>query len=190
MPGTEPMHVPLIDNYDSFTWNLVHYLGELGAEVDVHRNDEITRRRARQRSARTRSCISPGPCTPNEAGICLELIERLGADIADPRRLPRPSGDRPGLWRRRRARAQPVHGKLSAKSTTAAKACLRGINGPFAATRYHSLVDRARHHAEGSRRHRRDRRRAGHGAFAQAPSGARRAVPSRKHRLRARPARS
>ena len=68
--------VLMIDNYDSFTYNLVQYLGELGADVQVHRNDQIT---VRQVAALNPSHIvlSPGPCTPNEAGICLELIREL-----------------------------------------------------------------------------------------------------------------
>ncbi|MDP9141847.1 MAG: anthranilate/aminodeoxychorismate synthase component II, partial [Pseudomonadota bacterium] len=68
--------IVMIDNYDSFTYNLVQYFGELGAEVAVHRNDQIT---VDQVAALKPSHIilSPGPCTPNEAGICLELIARL-----------------------------------------------------------------------------------------------------------------
>ena len=70
----------LIDNYDSFTWNLVHYLGELGAKVEVHRNDKITV--SEVMDARPDGIVlSPGPCTPNEAGICLELVERAGPEI-------------------------------------------------------------------------------------------------------------
>ena len=65
----------LIDNYDSFTWNLYHFLGDLGAETVVHRNDKISV--GQVLSARPQAIVlSPGPCTPNEAGICLELIEK------------------------------------------------------------------------------------------------------------------
>ena len=72
------MNVALIDNYDSFTWNLVHYLGELGANVDVYRNDAITvdELKAKKPDA---VVLSPGPCTPNEAGICLDVIKEMGA---------------------------------------------------------------------------------------------------------------
>ncbi len=70
----------MIDNYDSFTYNLVQYFGELGEEVRVFRNDEITLD-AVEALAPTRVCISPGPCTPNEAGITLGLIERFGGRI-------------------------------------------------------------------------------------------------------------
>ncbi|MEN8719911.1 MAG: anthranilate/aminodeoxychorismate synthase component II, partial [Oceanococcaceae bacterium] len=66
----------MIDNYDSFTYNLVQYFGELGAEVVVHRNDQITVDAVAALNPR-HIVLSPGPCTPDEAGICLELIERL-----------------------------------------------------------------------------------------------------------------
>ena len=96
--------IVLIDNYDSFTFNLVHYLGELGAEVCVHRNDKITS--ADVIGADPDAIVlSPGPCTPNEAGICLDLIAKAAGNSPDPRRLPRPSGDRPGVRRPGGARA-------------------------------------------------------------------------------------
>lgn len=132
----------LIDNYDSFTFNLVHYLGGLGAEVAVHRNDKITT--AEVIAAEPEAIVlSPGPCTPNEAGICLDLIMQASAAIpmlgvclghqaigqafgGDVIRAP-----------------QPVHGKLSEMSHEG-KGIFRGINTTFRATRYHSLVvDRA-----------------------------------------------
>ena len=67
--------IVLIDNYDSFTFNLVHYLGELGADVVVHRNDRISPRDVIDADPDA-IVLSPGPCTPNEAGICLELEEK------------------------------------------------------------------------------------------------------------------
>src|SRR5215212_4229974 len=67
----------VIDNYDSFTWNLVQYLGELGAEMEVRRNDELTVDEIAAR-APERIVVSPGPCTPNEAGVSVEVIRRLG----------------------------------------------------------------------------------------------------------------
>ena len=73
----------VIDNYDSFTWNLVHYLMELGAEVEVVRNDAICRRRRRCRAGAQAFLISPGPCTPNEAGISLDLVAAC-ADAGKP----------------------------------------------------------------------------------------------------------
>jgi len=128
----------LIDNYDSFTFNLFHYLGGLGAEVVVHRNDKIT---ADEVVADDPDAIvlSPGPCTPNDAGICLELIARASPTIPIF-----------GVCLGHQAIGQvfggdvvrapvPVHGKLSAIRHQGA-GVFRGINGPFQATRYHSLV--------------------------------------------------
>ncbi len=96
--------VTLIDNYDSFTCNLVHYLGALGADVTVHRNDKVSVAEV-MAAGPDAIVLSPGPCTPKEAGICLDLIARREREDSDLRRLPRPSGDRRGLWRRSRARA-------------------------------------------------------------------------------------
>src|SRR5712671_3379058 len=72
-PEPAPMRVTLIDNYDSFTFNLVHYLGELGADVSVWRNDEVTVDEALADEPDA-IVLSPGPCTPNEAGVCLDLV--------------------------------------------------------------------------------------------------------------------
>jgi anthranilate synthase component 2 len=130
--------IVLIDNYDSFTFNLVHYLGELGAEVRVHRNDKITSA-AVAASDPDAIVLSPGPCTPREAGICLELI----AAAAD--KIPilgvclghQAIGDAFGG---RVVRAPtPVHGKLSEIHHSGA-GIFHGINTSFKATRYHSLV--------------------------------------------------
>ena len=94
----------VIDNYDSFTWNLVHYLMELGAEVEVVRNDAISAGQAMSTGAQG-FLISPGPCTPNEAGISLDLVAACAdARQAAARRVPRPSGDRPAFRRHGRAR--------------------------------------------------------------------------------------
>ena len=134
--------IVLIDNYDSFTFNLVHYLGALGADVAVHRNDKIT---ARDVIAGDPDAIilSPGPCTPNDAGICLDLIKSAAKTIPIF-----------GVCLGHQAVGQafggevvraplPVHGKLSEVSHTG-QGLFRGINGAFKATRYHSLVvDRA-----------------------------------------------
>ena len=132
----------LIDNYDSFTFNLVHYLGGLGAEVAVHRNDKIAAA-AVIAADPDAIVLSPGPCTPNEAGICLELIDKASATVPIL-----------GVCLGHQAIGQafggdvvrapvPVHGKLS-EVTHGGQGLFRGINGPFRATRYHSLVvDRA-----------------------------------------------
>src|SRR5260370_3306030 len=72
--------IVLIDNYDSFTFNLVHYLGQLGAEVVVHRNNKVATADV-VAAAPDAIVLSPGPCTPNEAGICLELIAKASSTI-------------------------------------------------------------------------------------------------------------
>jgi anthranilate synthase component 2 len=134
--------IVLIDNYDSFTFNLVHYLGGLGADVVVHRNDKIA---AREVVAADPDAIvlSPGPCTPDDAGICLELIAAAAETVP-----------LLGVCLGHQAIGQafggkvvraplPVHGKLS-EIAHGGEGLFRGINGPFNATRYHSLVvDRA-----------------------------------------------
>jgi len=128
----------LIDNYDSFAFNLVHYLGELGAEVEVHRNDKVTPR-AVIAAEPDAIVLSPGPCTPNEAGICLDLIAAAAPRIPIL-----------GVCLGHQAIGQafggkvvraplPVHGKLSEIKHRGASV-FRGINAPFKATRYHSLV--------------------------------------------------
>ncbi len=130
----------LIDNYDSFTWNLVHLFGALGPEVAVHRNDAVSV--AHVLAARPDAIVlSPGPRTPNEAGICLDLVREAG-----------PCVPLFGVCLGLQAIGQvyggevvraplPLHGKVSAVSHRGA-GLFRGINGPFQATRYHSLVVR------------------------------------------------
>src|SRR6202044_1408755 len=134
--------IALIDNYDSFTFNLVHYLGELGAEVVVHRNDKVTSREILT-SEPDAIVLSPGPCTPKEAGICLDLIAHaaetipiLGVCLGH-----QAIGDAFGG---KVVRAPvPVHGKLS-EIRHAGAGIFHGINAPFQATRYHSrVVERA-----------------------------------------------
>ena len=136
-PGLDDMIV-LIDNYDSFAFNLVHYLGGLGAEVTVYRNDKISVKDV-VASAPDAIVLSPGPCTPNEAGICLDLIREAA-----------PSVPILGVCLGHQSVGQafgghvvrapkPVHGKLS-EMKHRGDGIFRGINGPFNATRYHSLV--------------------------------------------------
>ncbi len=130
--------IVLIDNYDSFTFNLVHYFGELGADVVVHRNDKVTAQ-AVVAADPDAIVMSPGPCTPKQAGICLDLIGQASATI------PmlgvclghQAIGDAFG-GKVVRAPA-PVHGKLS-EIRHQGRGIFRGINAPFKATRYHSLV--------------------------------------------------
>ncbi len=132
------MRVTMIDNYDSFTFNLVHYLGELGADVSVWRNDEITVSDALAQEPDA-IVLSPGPCTPNEAGICLELVREASASTPilgvclGHQAIGQAFGGRIV-----RAPA-PMHGKVSRISHNA-RGLFSGLNGPFKATRYHSLI--------------------------------------------------
>jgi anthranilate synthase component 2 len=128
----------LIDNYDSFTYNLYHYLAELGAQVVVKRNDELTAGDALALKPEG-IVLSPGPCTPNDAGICLEVIARANGNVPIL-----------GVCLGHQAIGQaygghvvradvPMHGKLS-RIHHAGKGIFRGLNNDFEATRYHSLV--------------------------------------------------
>jgi len=129
----------LIDNYDSFTYNLVHYLGELGAEMRVVRNDAVSAAEALALDPRG-IVLSPGPCTPNEAGICLDVIA-----LAAEKKLPLL-----GVCLGHQAIGQyfggkvvrapaPVHGKTSSIHH-GGTGLFRGLPSPFRATRYHSLL--------------------------------------------------
>ena len=128
----------VIDNYDSFTWNLVHYLMELGAEVEVVRNDALTAREALASGAQG-FVISPGPCTPNEAGISLDLVAAC-AEAARPllgvclghQAIGQHFGGRV-------VRGGLMHGKTS-PVTHDGSGVFAGLPSPFIATRYHSLV--------------------------------------------------
>jgi len=131
------MNILLIDNYDSFTFNLVHLFGSLGPKIEVVRNDRISVAEAMARKADA-IVLSPGPCTPDEAGIMLDLIAAA-------------AGNTPmfGVCLGHQAigqafganvvRATPMHGKVSSISHTG-RGLFRGLNGPFQAARYHSLV--------------------------------------------------
>lgn len=128
----------MIDNYDSFTYNVVQYLAELGADVQVYRNDEITIEQIEALNPE-RLVISPGPCTPNEAGISMEAIRRFAG------RLPilgvclghQAIGQ---VYGGNVIRAgQVMHGKTSPVFHSD-KGVFRGLNNPLEATRYHSLV--------------------------------------------------
>ncbi len=130
--------IVLIDNYDSFAYNLLHFLGELGAEVTVSRNDAITVDRVMEQ-ADLAVVLSPGPCDPDRAGICLDLVARAAG------RLPvlgvclghQAIGQAFGG---RVVRARTVmHGKLSAIHH-GGQGVLKGLPNPFEATRYHSLI--------------------------------------------------
>src|SRR5580658_9110660 len=128
----------LIDNYDSFTYNLFHFLGELGAEVRVERNDALTADQVLALKPQG-IVLSPGPCTPNEAGICLELIEKadgkvpiLGVCLGH-----QAIGQ---IYGGKIVRApEPMHGKVS-RIHHNGRSVFRGLNNDFQATRYHSLT--------------------------------------------------
>ncbi len=128
----------LIDNYDSFTFNLVQFLGDLGARCEVWRNDKLTVAQAMARAPEA-IVLSPGPCTPNEAGICLELIAAAAGQIPIL-----------GVCLGHQAIGQafggkvvrgpvPMHGKQS-RVVHAGSDIFAGLPSPFLATRYHSLV--------------------------------------------------
>jgi len=128
----------VIDNYDSFTFNLVQYLGELGAEMDVRRNDELTVDEI-ERMAPERIVISPGPCTPAEAGVSVDLIRRmgpttpiLGVCLGHQSIGAAYGGD---VVRARRV----MHGKTSPIEHTG-QGIFRGVPSPLTVARYHSLV--------------------------------------------------
>ncbi len=128
----------MIDNYDSFTYNVVQYLGELGAEVTVHRNDEIDVADI-ERLAPERIVISPGPCTPDEAGISVDVVRRFGGDVPilgiclGHQSIGQAYGG--DIVRAR----EVMHGKLSTISHDG-RGVLAGLPDRFEATRYHSLV--------------------------------------------------
>ncbi len=128
----------MIDNYDSFTYNLVQYLGELGADVRVHRNDAITLDEVAA-LAPAQIVVSPGPCTPSEAGISVPLIQRFAGKIPilgvclGHQAIGQAFGGRI-------VRAQRVmHGKLSPVAHDG-KGVFAGLPSPFSVTRYHSLA--------------------------------------------------
>lgn len=132
------MHVLLLDNYDSFTYNLFQYLSELGATVDVHRNDAISVADI-ARMQPDRIVISPGPCTPDEAGISIALIQELGAHVPI---LGVCLGHQAigAAYGGTVVRApQIMHGKLS-QIYHAGVGVFAGLPDPFPATRYHSLI--------------------------------------------------
>lgn len=128
----------VIDNYDSFTWNLVHYLMELGAEVQVVRNDALTARDAIASNAQA-FLISPGPCTPNEAGVSLDLVAAC-ADLKKPllgvclghQSIGQHFGGKV-------VRGGLMHGKTSPVEHDGT-GLFEGLPSPLTATRYHSLI--------------------------------------------------
>jgi anthranilate synthase component 2 len=128
----------LIDNYDSFTYNLYHYLGEIGADVEVFRNDEISVDELRAKNPEG-IILSPGPCTPDDAGICMEIIEKLGKNtpILGVCLGHQSIGQ---VYGGKVIRAPYLmHGKVS-PIIHLGKTIFAGIKSPFNSTRYHSLI--------------------------------------------------
>ena len=128
----------LIDNYDSFTYNLVHYIGELGTACEVIRNDKMSADEIIAKKPKA-IVLSPGPCTPNEAGVCLDLIAKAGAKIPllgvclGHQSIGQAYGGKV-------IRApHPMHGKLSTITHTG-KSVFKGLPASFQITRYHSLI--------------------------------------------------
>ena len=128
----------MIDNYDSFTYNLVQYFGELGQEVVVYRNDEISIKEIESLNPNY-IVISPGPCTPNEAGISLELIKMfagkfpiLGVCLGFQAIVQSFGGNIIGAQKIMHGKVSPVH--------HTSKSVFKGLKNPLNATRYHSLV--------------------------------------------------
>jgi anthranilate synthase/aminodeoxychorismate synthase-like glutamine amidotransferase len=138
-PGLSDLRIVVVDNYDSFTYNLVQYLGEIsGTKINVFRNDDITVEGIRAEQP-THVVVSPGPCTPDEAGISLEVIEKLGGEIPilgvclGHQSIGQAYGGKVIRG------AAPVHGKTSLIHHDC-KTIYAGLPQPFVATRYHSLV--------------------------------------------------
>jgi anthranilate synthase component II len=128
----------MIDNYDSFTYNLVQYLGELGADVDVRRNDALSVADAAALGPE-RIVISPGPCTPNEAGICVDLIKSLGGKLPILGVCLGHQAIGQAFGGKIVHAGQVMHGKVS-RIRHKGQGVFRGIPDGFEATRYHSLV--------------------------------------------------
>ena len=128
----------MIDNYDSFTYNLVQYFGELEQEVVVHRNDEITLERVAELNP-SHIVISPGPCTPNEAGISVPLIKQFAGKIPILGVCLGHQAIGQAMGGKIVHAKQVMHGKTSAIQHNSTSV-FRGLPNPFQATRYHSLV--------------------------------------------------
>ena len=129
----------LIDNYDSFTYNLVHFLGELGAVCEVHRNDQISTAEVIKKKPQA-IVLSPGPCTPNEAGICLDLIAKAGDKKIPLLGVCLGHQSIGQVYGGKVIRAPlPMHGKLSAISHHGTSV-FKGLPKSFQVTRYHSLI--------------------------------------------------
>jgi anthranilate synthase/aminodeoxychorismate synthase-like glutamine amidotransferase len=132
------MRVLIIDNYDSFTYNLVQYLGELGAEPDVVRNDVATADQLLERGA-DRLVVSPGPCTPAEAGVSVEAIRRFALAGVPVLGVCLGHQALAAAFGGAVVRGEPVHGKTAAVEHDG-RTIFQGLESPLVAGRYHSLV--------------------------------------------------
>jgi anthranilate synthase/aminodeoxychorismate synthase-like glutamine amidotransferase len=132
------MRVLIVDNYDSFTYNLVQYLGELGAELDVVRNDCASAEELLERRP-DRAVVSPGPCTPDEAGVSLAAIPALARAGVPVLGVCLGHQAMAQAFGGRVVRGEPVHGK-TAEVEHDGRTIFRGLESPLVAGRYHSLV--------------------------------------------------
>jgi anthranilate synthase component II len=129
----------LIDNYDSFTYNLYHYLGELGAEIEVHRNDKITVAEVLAKKPQG-IILSPGPCDPDKAGICLDLVKAAAKESIPLLGVCLGHQAIGQAFGGKVVRApKPMHGKVS-QVRHKGRSVFRGLPDAFQATRYHSLT--------------------------------------------------
>jgi anthranilate synthase/aminodeoxychorismate synthase-like glutamine amidotransferase len=133
------MRVLIIDNYDSFTYNLVQYLGELGAELDVVRNDAVSAEQLVERARGGKVIVSPGPCSPNEAGVSVEGIRRLAEDGTPVLGVCLGHQALGQAFGGKVVRHEPVHGKTATVEHDG-RTIFKGLESPLVAGRYHSLV--------------------------------------------------
>jgi anthranilate synthase/aminodeoxychorismate synthase-like glutamine amidotransferase len=133
------MRVLLIDNYDSFTYNLVQYLGELGAELEVVRNDAASVDEVVERSRGGKVIVSPGPCSPTEAGVSVKAIKALAEEGTPVLGVCLGHQALAQAFGGQVVRGQPVHGK-TAQVEHDGRTIFKGLENPLVAGRYHSLV--------------------------------------------------